>query len=188
LGGKQYSHREVGHDSRDDPNPTNREVIMSPTEIELQPNYKWRMALVFLIVTALLYLMLGYLPTIIWIAMPIVALSLIYSLFQGQSTGPCIRLDEEGLCDKRLKVGVIRWSDIRRISCHRLQGAGYISLELHNAERYEKRRPLWLHVISQVQRVFGMSSISISTSGLNMDMQSLAHRIHEGCQSAIQRA
>ena len=50
---------------------------MSPTEIELQPNYKWRMALVFLIVTALLYLMLGYLPTIIWIAMPIVALSLI---------------------------------------------------------------------------------------------------------------
>lgn len=157
---------------------------MSPTKIELQPNYKWRMALFSLILMGLLYFTLGYLPTLIWIVAPIAALSLIYSLFRGQSTGPCITLDEEGLCDKRLKVGVIRWSDIRRISCHRLQGAGYISLELHNAEMYEKRRPSWLNVISQVHRVFGMSPISISTSGLDMDMQSLANKIHESCQRA----
>jgi hypothetical protein len=55
--------------------------------------------------------------------------------------------------DRRLKVGTIQWGDIRRIRAYSLSGAQYISLELHDMDHYESRRPLWFKLISQVQRV-----------------------------------
>ena len=91
------------------------------------------------------------------------------------------------MLDKRLKVGVIDWSDIRRISSHSIYSAEYISLHLHDTGKYESRRPVWLKLLSQVQRVFGMSSISISTMGLDVDRETLVDMIHEGCEMASEQ-
>ena len=160
---------------------------MPPTEIRVRSAYTWRMAAIFVIAVTALYYMLGYLPITVWVAAIILAITLVIRMVRSQSTDPCIVLDEQGVFDKRLKVGIIRWSDIRRISCHSLHGAEYISLDLHDAAAYEARRPQWLKLLSQVQRVHGMSSISISTNGLDIDIQTLVNMLHDGCEQASHR-
>ena len=160
---------------------------MSPIEIRPIPNYKWRMALLACACVVGLYFYLGYLPVILWICGGVAVLLLLYSLVRRESTDPCIVLNDEGVFDKRLKVGVISWDDIRRISLHDLHGAEYVSLELHNAETYAARQPQWLKLASKTQRLVGMSSMSLSTSGLDMDSRTLAGLIHEGCEMASQR-
>ena len=156
---------------------------MSHTEVRIVPGYKWRMALIALIAAGLLYFYLRYLPTILWAMLIIVGIFLLVTLIRGQSNEPVIIINDEGVFDKRLKVGTIQWSDIRRIRSYNLSGAEYISLELHNMNRYESRRPLWFRLLSQVQRVFGMSSIAISTNGLDIDQATLWQKLHEGCGS-----
>jgi hypothetical protein len=154
---------------------------MSRIEIRLAPLNQWRLLLIFIAAPVVLYLYLGYLPFILWILIPIALISLLFKLIRGQSKVPIIILDEQGVFDRRLKVGVIEWDDIRRIRSYSLSGAEYISLELHNAKKYESRRPLWLGAISQVQRLFGMTSIAISTNGLDVDHAMLVQLLHEGC-------
>jgi hypothetical protein len=160
---------------------------MSPTEIRLLPEYKWRMAALAVIAMTVLYYMLGYLPVVVWIAAIVLVISLVVSMVQRQTTDPCIVLTDDGVFDRRLKVGVIRWSDIRRISCHSLQSAQYISLDVRDPAKYEARRPAWLRLLSQVQRVHGMSSIAISTNGLDVDRDTLVSMLHQGCENASHR-
>lgn len=154
---------------------------MSPIEIRLAPLNQWRLLLIFIVAPIGLYLYLGYLPFILWLVLPIALISLLVKLIRGQSKAPIITLDERGVFDRRLKVGLIEWGDIRRMKSHSLSGAEYVSLELHNTKKYSSRRPLWLSAISQVQRVFGMTSIAISTNGLDVDHATLVQLLHEGC-------
>ena len=142
------------------------------------------MALVALAASVFLYFYLGYLPLIIWLVGPIVVVVLLVSLIRGEGKEPVIILNDEGVFDKRLKVGTIKWCDIRRIRSYNLFGAQYISLELHDMNIYESRRPMWFNLVTQVQRVYGMSSIAISTNGLDVDQATLWHKLHEGCGSA----
>jgi hypothetical protein len=160
---------------------------MSPIEIRPIPNFRWRIGLIGVAGIIALYFFLGYLPTVLWLCGGVFVAILVHSAVRGESTDPCIVLDEEGVLDKRLKVGVISWDDIRRISLYDLQGAPYVCLELHNAETYAARQPAWLKLASKTQRLVGMSSMSISTSGLDMDNKTLAGLIHEGCERASQR-
>lgn len=160
---------------------------MSPTEIRLRPEYKWRMAALAAIAMAAFYYIFGYLPLVAWIGAPVIVIFLVINMVRGQNTQPCIVLNDDGVLDTRLKVGVIRWSDIRRISCHSVESVEYISLDLRNSATYEARRPLWFRVASQVQRVHGMSSIAISTNGLDIARDTLVNMLHQGCDNASHR-
>src|ERR1051325_8535021 len=86
---------------------------MSPIEIRVVPLSSWRLLLIFVVAPVGLYLYLGYLPFIIWLVLPIALISLLAKLIRGQSKDPVIILDEHGVFDRRLKVGVIEWDDIR---------------------------------------------------------------------------
>lgn len=136
---------------------------------------------------AAFYLYFGYVPLIIWVIGIIIVIAVVFRLITGETNGPVVVLNDEGVFDKRLRVGVIRWEDIRRIRLHDLSGAMYVSLELHNPSTYEARRPLWLKLLSQVQRVHGMSPTSISVNGLQIHHEDLAGMIHEGCEMVSER-
>ena len=154
---------------------------MTPLEVRTRPNNAWRGLLVCAAALAGVYFFLGYLPFVFWLIGPIAMIALLITAIRGQGTDPVIVIDDEGVLDKRLKVGVIRWEDIRRIKSYSLSGALYISLELHDLKKYDSRRPLWLKSLSQVQRGFGMSSLAISTNGLDVDHSTLVHKIQAGC-------
>jgi hypothetical protein len=158
---------------------------MSPIEVRVRPNNALRSLVLIVAALAALYWFLGYLPFFAWILGPIALIAVLVNVIRGQGTDPVVIIDDQGVFDKRLKIGVIRWADIRRIKSYSLSGANYISLELHNTQAYESRRPFWLTLLSQAQRLFGMSSISISTNSLDTDHNTLVQRIHEGCGSTV---
>jgi hypothetical protein len=153
----------------------------TPTEIRVRHTNKLRVALVIAAALGGLYFFLGYMPVPGWIAGIGIAIALVYRTIKGESDEPVITLDEQGIFDRRLKIGVIPWDDIRRAVPYSIQGIDYISLDLHDMKTYEARRPLWLRILSQGQRLFGMSSVSIMANGLDMDADTLAHKIYEAC-------
>ena len=153
----------------------------TPTEIRVRHTNKLRLALVSAAALGAFYFFFGYLPVWAWIGGIVIAIMLVYKAIKGESHDPVITLDEQGIFDRRLKVGVIRWDDIRRAVPHSVQGMEYISLDLHDLKTYEARRPLWLRLLSKGQRVFGMSSVSIMANGLDMHPDTLIHKIQERC-------
>ena len=160
---------------------------MSPVEIKPIPNFKYKLGLFGIAGVVGLYFFLGYLPVVLWICGGVFVVVLLYSAMRGEDTGPCIILDDEGVLDKRLKLGVISWGDIRRIKFYDLHGANFICLELHNPETYLARQPKWLRLSGMSQRLMGMGPIAISTTGLQMDYKQLAGLIHAGCETAALR-
>ena len=160
---------------------------MSPIEIRTNPNYKWQVAAIAFIAMSLLYFYLGYLPVMVWVLGGLLVVALLYKVVRGESKDPCIVLDDKGVFDSRLRVGVISWDDIREIKFYDRDGTQYISLELHDAQKYQARQPSWMKLISIVHRVHGMSATSITTNGLNMDRDTLAQKIEEGCERASRR-
>lgn len=160
---------------------------MSRTEIRIIPGYKWRMLAVAFVCMILLYFYLGYLPVEVWAIGGVVVLVFVYKVVRGESKDPCIVLDDEGVFDRRLKVGVISWDDIRKITLFDRDEGHYISLELNDAQKYKARQPSWMKFISMMHRIHGMSGTSIVTNGLDMDRRTLAHKIQEGCERVSQR-
>ena len=159
----------------------------TPTEIRVRHTNKLRLALLTAAALGGLYFFLGYMPVVGWIAGIVIAISLVYKAIKGDSKDPVIILDEQGIFDRRLKVGVIRWDDIRRAVPYSLQGVEYISLDLHDMKTYEARRPLWLRLLSKGQRLVGMSSVSILANGLEMDAETLLDKVQEGCGAVSRR-
>src|SRR5213079_580579 len=90
--------------------PVCPEVLkMSPTEIRVEPDYQWKIGLIAVVGLAAFYFIFGYLPLILLIAGAVLATTLLFRAIRGNSTDPCIIIDEQGVFDRRLKVGVIRW-------------------------------------------------------------------------------
>lgn len=160
---------------------------MSPIEIKPIANFKYKLGLGAVASLIGLYFFLGYLPTVLWVTGGLFVGILLYSAVRGESTDPCVILDDKGVFDRRLQLGVISWEDIRKITFYDLHGVYYVCLELHNPETYFARQPQWLRLASQAKRFMGMGQISISTAGLQTDYKTLAGLIHEGCEMAALR-
>src|SRR5262245_985233 len=160
----------------------------TPTEIRVRHTKKLSVALVCAAALAGIYFLLGYMPFYGWIIGVVIAISLIIRTIKGDSKDPVIIIDEQGIFDKRLKVGVIRWADIRRAVPTTLQGIEYISLDLHDMKTYEARRPVWLRLLSMVLRVVNMSPVSILANVIEMDAETIVDKCQEHCGVVSHRA
>ncbi len=78
-------------------------------------------------------------------------------------------LDDEGVLDERLKVGVIRWLDIKRAYRRGFGSADYICLEVYEGDSYISKRSMLIRLIWFLTRWSGLKRFSIITNGLNID-------------------
>ena len=83
-----------------------------PLEINTQPGriITTLVTLGFLLVA--LYMYFGGMTFLLWVLSVGVLIGFILALKQMFDRGPCITINEEGIHDKRLRMGTIRWSDI----------------------------------------------------------------------------
>jgi len=158
---------------------------MSPIEARYRPTGVW-IALGFAVFTFLvLIFVLDRLTLGLWIVAVPTIIFLVFQVDRAQSSEPLVVINEEGVFDSRLRMGVISWADIRRIrSITFAKALHFISLDLHNKRTYQSRRPLWLRAWSQARRVYGLTPIMITTNGLDVDHDMLIQRLHEGCMEA----
>jgi hypothetical protein len=88
---------------------------------------------------------------------------------------PRLVIDDQGILDRTLGVGVIPWSEILDAHVRSVSGNDFICLTVQNPE-------LWLHKYSPVQRALVRANLALGFSELNINLAGIAAettRIHE---------
>ena len=115
-----------------------------------------------------LYFYIGRMTFPLWALAAVTVIGFIQALRKTFDRGPCIVINEEGINDKRLRMGVIRWSDIERVRMKGIGGACFISLELFNKNQYLSRQPAHMRMSSNVWRIYDVSPINIKVAYMDV--------------------
>jgi hypothetical protein len=133
-----------------------------------QPRRVIATLVVLAVLIAALYIYFGRMTFLLWVLLAGVVIGFVQAVRQTFDRGPCIIINEEGINDKRLGMGIIRWSDIERVSMQGLGGAYFISLELMNSERYVSRQPMYTRISNQVWRLYNISPIHVKVAYMDV--------------------
>ena len=110
----------------------------------------------------------GLLPQVVgWIGVGFFGLGFIALPIMFFRTGPQVLITDEGIEDRRLKIGVIRWEAIRSLSLRSVESTKFLCVELFDPERYLSRLPRWTRPLRVVTEALGIPSLTIGFSGLS---------------------
>lgn len=103
-----------------------------------------------------------------WVMSAGVVIALVMALKQLSQRGPVIIINEVGIDDKRLGLGVIRWTDIEGVRMHGVAGAYFISLDVSNAQQYLAKQPAHIRLSNQLWRMYDVSPIHIKVAYMDV--------------------
>jgi hypothetical protein len=141
---------------------------------------------VFLLVA--LYIFLGRMTFLLWVLSAGTVIGIVQAVKQMSDRGPLIIINEEGINDKRLRMGVIRWSDIEGVRMHGLGGGYFISLELSNKDQYLSRQPLFARISNQIWRLYNISPIHIKVAYMDVTPDELFELIMSEVEQSRSRS
>jgi hypothetical protein len=85
--------------------------------------------------------------------------------------GPQVLVNEDGIDDRRLKLGLIPWSDIRALSIGSVNSVKFLCIELVDPEKYLSRLPRWKRALAAANEGMGFPALSIGFSGLSPGLE-----------------
>jgi hypothetical protein len=80
---------------------------------------------------------------------------------------PRLVIDDHGVLDRTLGVGVIPWTEIVGAQLHSIQGHGFISLKLRDEER-------WKEKLSPIKRAMIPANEALGFSAFNLNLSAIA--------------
>jgi hypothetical protein len=80
---------------------------------------------------------------------------------------PRLVIDDQGILDRTLGVGVIPWSEITGAYLRSIHGNNFICLEVRNPER-------WLEHLSPVKRAMASANKALGFTPLNLNLSAVA--------------
>ncbi|HEX3314436.1 MAG TPA: STM3941 family protein [Gemmataceae bacterium] len=81
--------------------------------------------------------------------------------------GPQVVIDDDGIDDRRLNVGVIRWEDIRSLSIGTVKSSKFLCIEVAEPEKYLRVLPAWKRKLAELNGALGFPPLTISFTGLS---------------------
>ena len=147
---------------------------MQPTETKrlllyyAQPNRVIKAVVIVGLLLVFLYFYIGRMTFILWLLSIAFVIALVQAVKQMFDRAPLIIINDEGINDKRLGMGLIRWSDIESVRMHGLGGGYFISLELSNKEQYLARQSTFARLSSQIWRLYNISPINIKVAYMDV--------------------
>lgn len=123
----------------------------------VQPKGIMTTLVILTVVLVAFYFYVGRMNFLLWVLTAGTVIAFVQTLIKSFDRGPCIILNEEGINDKRLKLGVIRWSDIEGVRMQGVGGAYFISIELFDSEPYLSRQPTCTRISNKVWRLYNIS-------------------------------
>ena len=90
-------------------------------------------------------------------------------LWQIFDTRPRVVIDQIGVYDRTLGVGIIEWEDIEHAYLNSLMKNDFISLVLKNPEKYLHKLSKPKAKLAKYNRTLGFETININLSGVNID-------------------
>ena len=79
---------------------------------------------------------------------------------------PHVVINEIGIEDHRLGVGMIRWDDIGSLSIDSVYSSRLLCINVKNPQEYLSRMPIWKRALAKANTFIGYSKFTISFSGL----------------------
>lgn len=121
----------------------------------------------------------GLIPQVVgWIGVGFFGLGFIALPVMFFRTGPQIVINDEGIEDRRLKIGVIQWGDIRSLSIGSVNSAKFLCVGLSDPERYLNRLPRWRRSLTAAVEALGFPALTISFSGLSPGLKEVWAYLH----------
>jgi hypothetical protein len=80
---------------------------------------------------------------------------------------PQVVINDEGIEDRRMKIGVIRWEEIQSLSIGSMNSAKFLCIEVAAPERYLSRLSRWGRFLGAVTEALGFPALTIGFSGLS---------------------
>jgi hypothetical protein len=119
------------------------------------------------------------LPTTVgWAA---VALGAALALVQLRALGEDVErvvIDDSGIRDSILPVGVIGWNEVRGASVQEIGSVQVVALQLHNPERVIRRLPPARQFIARKALESGLPGVYLTLVGTDGDPRSIAEAIN----------
>ena len=75
-------------------------------------------------------------------------------------------INADGIDDRRLKVGLIPWEDIRALSIGSVRSAKFLCIDVVDREKYLSRFPRWKRHLASANEALGFPPLTISFAGL----------------------
>jgi hypothetical protein len=111
----------------------------------------------------------------------IVGLSGIYALIQLRSLGEEVErvvIDDAGIRDSILPVGVIGWDEVRGASVQRVGSVEVVALQLRDPERFVRRLPSVRQFIARQALTAGLPGVYLTLVGTDGDPAKVAEMIN----------
>jgi hypothetical protein len=163
--------------------PRRGEAAVEAYEYKVNANRMGLLMLLALGAVGAYWLVAREMPFEGWLAL-FAAVVVACRLARGTLKGACVRIDAEGVCDTRLKVGVVRWEDIERPYIGKTNGVPFLCLELKNPAAYRARMPASERFALTLYRLLGMRHVVIAASCLDADAESILAHVRHGCARA----
>ena len=123
------------------------------------------------------YFYYGRMTFVLWVLSAAAVVGLVQAVRQLSQRGPVIIINEQGINDKRLRVGVVRWADIEGARMHGVAGAYFISLKVANSKQYLARQPIYIRISNPLWRMFDVSPIHIKVAYMDVSAEELFEMI-----------
>ncbi len=101
-------------------------------------------------------------------------------VWQIIETRPRLIIDEHGIRDRTLGVGLIPWSEIEGAYIRSISGNDFICLELHSPER-------WVSKLSPIGRALATTNAALGFSALNLNLSGVDARAEEVFELVLKR-
>ena len=102
-----------------------------------------------------------------WIGVGFFGLGLIGLPLMFFRTGPQIVIGDDGIEDRRLKIGIIRWQDVRSLSIGSVNSVKFLCVEVLYTEKYISRLPRWKRLLAGANSALGFPALTIGFTGLS---------------------
>lgn len=106
-----------------------------------------------------------------WVALVFFGLCLIAEGVMFFRTGPQVIINDEGIEDRRMKIGVIRWEDILSLRIDKVESTKFLCIELVDPEKYLSRLPQRGRWLVTVAERMGFPGVTIAFVGLSPGIQ-----------------
>jgi len=102
-----------------------------------------------------------------WSGVIFFGFGLVIFLRQILDSRPRIVIDEHGIFDRTLSVGVIEWQDIEHAYLNSVVGNPFVSLRLNDTEKYLQRAMSSQKKLARLNKYLGAETININLSGID---------------------
>lgn len=121
-----------------------------------------------------------------WVPILFFGSGLVVAIWQVVDSRPRLIIDEHGVLDRTLGVGLIAWSDIEAAYVRSISGNDFICLELRNPEKYGQKLSKVKRAMAAANRGLGFTDFNLNLSGVDARTDEVFELLMKYCQVATE--